>query len=354
MSGLNYETAEALVYDPVAANRSALRAALSALGFQHINTVSAPVDFAYANYRRNPDIIFCEIRSAEPMICDQIQALRTGAIGNNPFVVIVATTWEKSEALIRRVINAGADDLLLRPFSTGILSSHVDALVERRSGFVITHDYIGPDRRRDPNRVSTNLFRPPNTLQLKVQLRLQGPLAARQIEREISAARQYLGSEKFRVDAFQMGVLYRLVRDSPPCGASYLRDLEAIHLLSRSISRRGAEVKMPGVAMWCNEIDHAMEMIDLAGKREEALRIFERASTNLYQTVVPEKNAREYSDALDAAIKTIRERALRNPAPAGAGENVVKAGGAQSELKPCPTNLSTAKPATPGSVSPNP
>ena len=74
------------------------------------------------------------------------------AAGYNPFIVIIVTAWEKSTGLINRVVNSGADDLLLRPFSTALLGQRIEAHIERRKGFVITTDYVGPDRRKDASR----------------------------------------------------------------------------------------------------------------------------------------------------------------------------------------------------------
>ncbi|MBK0572118.1 response regulator receiver protein, partial [Klebsiella pneumoniae] len=81
-----------------------------------------------------------------------IQDLRQGGQGFNPFIVIIVTAWEKSGALVSRVVNSGADDLLLRPFSTTLLGQRIETHVERRKGFVVTTDYVGPDRRKDLTR----------------------------------------------------------------------------------------------------------------------------------------------------------------------------------------------------------
>ena len=94
----------------------------------------------------------CEAQGAETELCAMIQALRQGATGYNPFIVIIVTAWENNNALVGRVINSGADDLLLRPFSTAVLGNRIRTHVERRKGFVITSEYVGPDRRNDPAR----------------------------------------------------------------------------------------------------------------------------------------------------------------------------------------------------------
>ena len=106
--------------------------------------------------KRPPDLVLCEAQGAGDELCAAIQHLRQGGAGYNPFIVIIVTAWEKSTGLINRVVNSGADDLLLRPFSTALLGQRIEAHIDRRKGFVITTDYVGPDRRREPARSAAN------------------------------------------------------------------------------------------------------------------------------------------------------------------------------------------------------
>ena len=66
----------------------------------------------------------------------------------------IVTAWLNDQGLIGRVIDFGADDLLLRPFSATLLESRIRVHAERRKDFVTTSDYVGPDRRRDQARTS--------------------------------------------------------------------------------------------------------------------------------------------------------------------------------------------------------
>ena len=133
-----------------------------------------------------------------------IQQLRQGTAGYNPFIVIIVTAWEKNSALINRVVSSGADDLLLRPFSTGVLGQRIEAHVDRRKGFVITTEYVGPDRRRDSNRPSDiELFEPPNSLKMKAKDRLSTDEIARKLDAELKTAREKLNTEKLRRDSFR-------------------------------------------------------------------------------------------------------------------------------------------------------
>src|ERR1700733_10010224 len=108
MARLSYDSVEALIYDPVSANRTATRAALYALGFRRTETVSTLDAFIEAIQTRPPDIALCDAQKSGEDLCAAIQQLRQGGGCDNPFIVIVVTAWEKSTSLINRVVNSGA------------------------------------------------------------------------------------------------------------------------------------------------------------------------------------------------------------------------------------------------------
>src|SRR6202044_577636 len=152
MSKLSFDSVDVLIYDPVSSNRTATRAAMYALGFRRTETVSTLEAFSEEVQKSPPDIALCEAQGAAEELCATIQQLRQGSAGHNPFIVIIVTAWEKNTNTINRVVSSGADDLLLRPFSTALLGQRIETHIERRKGFVITTDYVGPDRRREINR----------------------------------------------------------------------------------------------------------------------------------------------------------------------------------------------------------
>jgi DNA-binding response OmpR family regulator len=309
MTRLSYETAEALIFDPVTVNRNATRSALIEVGFRRIEGAATPEAFARYLYQRSPDIALCEVQSNDARICDMIASLRGGALGSNPFIVIIATAWEKSQALVSRVINSGADDLILRPFSTGILTNRIETHTEKRKGFVITHDYIGPDRRRDSNRISTvRLFDPPNSLNMKAIGHKTTEALAKRLDRELTVARGFLQTEKIRRDAFQICVLWRLLSEGNPWQKNYTDNLVRVAVVSRAVARRSAEIKLAGASVWCDAVLSAVHKLEQNSDRDEALKLLERASWSLVQTVNPTRSAEDHQVELDAAISAIRSR----------------------------------------------
>src|SRR5215469_12805695 len=255
MSKLSFDSVDVLIYDPVPANRTATRAALYTLGFRRTETVSTLEAFVESVQKSPPDIALCEAQGAAEDLCVTIQQLRQGSAGHNPFVVIIVTAWEKSTTMINRVVSSGADDLLLRPFSTALLGSRIETHVERRKNFVITTDYVGPDRRKDVGRLSSaEYFEPPNSLKMKAKDRLPNDVIARRLDTELKSARERLSSEKLRRDAFQVCVLWRLVQDARLAPGQSSPDLLKVQSLAKSIEIRSIDTEFQPAVEWCQSV----------------------------------------------------------------------------------------------------
>lgn len=309
MTRLLYDTAEALVYDPVSANRMATRAVLYTLGFRKIETVGALKDFVDYLHRRPPDLAVCEVNGADNELCATIQALRQGGEGYNPFIVVIATAWEKNAELIARVVNSGADDLLLRPFSTALLGSRIETHIQRRKGFVVTTDYVGPDRRRDQSRPSNaELFEPPNSLKMKAKERLTPDVMAQRLDLELRAAKDVLNTEKLRRDAFQLCVQWRLMQEQVPGRASIDDALNRIAALVRSIAKRSRDTEFEAAAGWCESILAAVEGLQLGVDRNASMHLLGHAALSLNQVFRPESSAQDQLGEVDATVALIRAR----------------------------------------------
>ena len=311
MGRLAYDTTETLIYDPVAANRTATRAALYTLGFRRIETVATLDAFTDAIRRRPPDLALCECQGSDAQLCKVIQELRQGAAGFNPFIVIIVTAWDKSASLVTRVVNSGADDLLLRPFSTALLGQRIDSHVERRKGFVVTSDYVGPDRRKDDSRPSTvELFDPPNSLKMKAKDRLSPEETALRLDSELRAARELLNCEKLRRDAFQISILWRLMQEHIPGAASHTAELEKIAMLTKGIARRCQDTDFETAIEWCDSVSAAVEGLMAGVDRNAAMHLLGHAALSLNHVFHSEKSTTDILTEIDATVAIIRARTL--------------------------------------------
>ena len=308
MGRLSFDSVDELIYDPVPANRTATRAALYALGFRRTETVSTIDAFVESIQKNPPDIALCEAQNAVDELCAAIQQMRQGGAGHNPFIVIIVTAWEKSAGLINKVVSSGADDLLLRPFSTALLGQRIEAHIERRKSFVITTDYVGPDRRRDDSRPSsTELFAPPNSLKMKAKDKMSAEAIARRLDAELRSAREKLHSEKLRRDSFQVCILWRLMQDVLP-SRGVPPELDRLGALVRSIERRSRESDLLPALEWCDSVLAATEGLMMGVDRNASMHLLGHAALSLHQAFHPEKSPADQLAEIDATVALIRAR----------------------------------------------
>jgi DNA-binding response OmpR family regulator len=309
MSKLSFDSVDVLIYDPVSANRAATRAAMYSLGFRRTETVPTLENFLETVQKSPPDIALCEAQGQTEELCSVIQQLRQGVAGYNPFIVIIVTAWEKNAALINQVLSSGADDMVLRPFSTMLLGNRIENHVERRKGFVITTDYVGPDRRNDSSRASNvDLFDPPNSLKMKAKDRLSAEDIARRLDSELKTAREKLTSEKLRRDAFQVCILWRLLQDQPLVAGQAPRDLVKLQLLAKSIVTRIKDTEFAPAGEWCQSVLASAEGLAAGVDRNASLHLLGHAALSLHQVFYPDKSTADQMSEIDATVTLIKAR----------------------------------------------
>jgi DNA-binding response OmpR family regulator len=309
MTRLSYDNAETVIFDPVAANRTATRTALYTLGFRRIEAVATLDAFAESIKRRPPDLALCETHGVLNELCTMIQGLRQGATGYNPFIVIILTAWDQNQGVVSRALNSGADDLLLRPFSTALLGQRIAAHAEHRKGFVITTDYVGPDRRREHERPAhVELFEPPNSLKMKVKDRLTSEAAAHKLDQELKAARELLTREKLKRDAFQICVLWRLLQAHATRIEKFEIDLSKLKSVTKAVARRCLGTEFEPAIDWCDSVLAALEGLELGVDRNASMHLLGHAALNLNQMFAPEKSQTDHLTAIDATVAILKAR----------------------------------------------
>lgn len=101
-------------------------------------------------------------------------------------------------------MGSGADVLVAAPISPSLILDRIEALVHSRKPFVITSDYIGPDRRFPDDRGNEiEVVEVPNSLRAKAL----GWFDAAQLKNEIAAARADINGQKINRQAFQVTFL---------------------------------------------------------------------------------------------------------------------------------------------------
>lgn len=235
-----YQHAGILLYDPVAGSRQATRGILFNLGFREIVMVNSLDEFEKQLETDNHDLVIADITDQVVEVASIVHRVRRSDLGNNPFLVVILTSFELDAGGLSMALNSGADDLVMRPLSTGQIQRRVKSLVKSRKDFIVASDYIGPDRRSDPNRPSNaDLVKVPNSLKDRVE---KGPGSAAKTAVQVATMREQVAEEHLHRLAVRLGVEAHCYTASELGSDEALNSRKALDTLASDIrSRLGPE-----------------------------------------------------------------------------------------------------------------
>ncbi len=219
--------ARTVIYDPVTQNLRATRYGLYEAGFREIEgynelgevrkrLASGPMDLLVAEAGENEEVY------------DLVRQLRQGKLSENPFSVVFITSWRSDQEAVGAALRSGADDLIIRPFSTNFIDTRIRSAIDNRKQFVVTSDYMGPDRRgavRDEAGPRVRMFDAPNTLQSAVKGD-RGAMEARQAE--IESYKDIVRRERAVRIAVKIGVEIQLAKEGK-------RPSSSVYMLAREL-----------------------------------------------------------------------------------------------------------------------
>lgn len=309
-----FDLAEVVLFDPVPPNRSTTRTALNMVGFKQIFATS---DFGelLSNLRGKLfDVFVADITQDTAKLCDLVLAMRGSRAGSNPFLHVVLMAWKLDDDLVKRALNCGADDLITRPYSVGFLNGRVKSLTEARKGFVVTSDYIGPDRRRDPARGSGGmpLFDVPNTLKLRAHPDGQIARIDAEIPSAIREARSKINGERAKRDAFQLSVLCHFLQEALAATQPLERDLDRMEATMKDLVHRLENSANEAALKLCGQLDLAIVGAKGGENVADHIKKIQGLAASLYEALYPGKTADDLKVELDRIVALIKSRGRRD------------------------------------------
>ncbi|RED49654.1 response regulator [Aestuariispira insulae] len=113
------------------------------------------------------DILLIDFDQETDRAATLVRDVRRGKTGLDPFIPVLATQARGDYDVICREMSAGVDCVLLKPFNLQELITHLEGIIYNQRRFVISADYVGPDRRLKKRQEEENiLFQVPNRLKL--------------------------------------------------------------------------------------------------------------------------------------------------------------------------------------------
>ena len=185
MDQANYGNIRLGIADAGTQMLSALKNCSQGLGFRD---VKASQDIKYIEESlliNSLDLIICDAELGEDGndAYSLVKKVRKGELGNNPFIKFIFVLSSSNKDLVKKLIDCGADDMLVKPISPAILSKRINYMTNSRKPFVVTYDYIGPDRRVGSRSEGDDITKieVPNALQLKTRADFRQHLLTKQI-----------------------------------------------------------------------------------------------------------------------------------------------------------------------------
>jgi DNA-binding response OmpR family regulator len=157
-----------VVADPDPRARTIAKKTLIQAGFRKILTGHSLAFVKESFDIEMPELLIAETELPDGDFSEFVSDIRHHKIGSNPFLVVSALTSNPTPDIVKKVIQAGADDLLSKPFTVDTLLRRVGRLVHERKPFVVTGDYVGPTRQaKSQKEAEAERFNAPNTLKAR-------------------------------------------------------------------------------------------------------------------------------------------------------------------------------------------
>ncbi len=246
-------------------------------------------------------------------LSEAIHDIRHGLLGDNPFTIAIALISEDDAGKLESVINAGVDDVQMKPVAKNSIRDRIIALANGRKRFVVTSDYVGPDRRPKgvtvPGTIEVPLIKVPNPLQLRISGRL-GNLAG---QHAIAIATTIINEQKIERHAYSVTWLMQKISqmqagEIPVDSLDMKAQFERLHLISEDICSRLTGTTYGHAAEMCMTLGQMSEVLrdspELAG--EEELHLLNRLTQ-----VISRKCNGEYIDPYISG----EEMDMPNPMP---------------------------------------
>ncbi len=158
----------AVIYEPDRDLRSAVRGMMNEIGFVEILDTDRPNRVQEAIESAEVDLALFDVNGGTGTMSSLVRDMRHNKIGPNPFPVVLGVTVDADQKSINTAVNAGFDGLTLKPLDLKNLRKRLEYFLRARKPFVITADYVGPDRRQEsrPGETSAPLLVAPNPARL--------------------------------------------------------------------------------------------------------------------------------------------------------------------------------------------
>ncbi|MCH7957623.1 MAG: response regulator [Proteobacteria bacterium] len=262
MENYGFENIRVLVGDPNREVRDGIRGGLYGQGFRYIMVTDRMSMVETAVATNKVDLMICDTELPDGDLYDLVYKIRHHELGDNPFIVVTALITAPTPKTVRKIFDAGCDDLIPKPISTGLLFERVLNLARNRKPFVVTSDYIGPNRRAKPRPGTQQIpeIDVPNPLNVKAT----DDTSAEGLQAEIDRVANVLNEQKMERHAYQINYLVERIVPLYQDGTaddSIVQHLDRLLYVSEDISRRLEGTRYHHVGELCQSMVNVVRAV---------------------------------------------------------------------------------------------
>ncbi len=137
-----------LIADPDARIRSLVCDVLESCGFSNIMQTSNGEEALEKLQSKNVDLLITDWRMAPVNGIQLIDYLRTHKDSPSPYLPIIMLTGRAEHKDVSAARDIGVTEFLVKPFTAKALYERLIMVIENPRSFIISNEYLGPDRRR--------------------------------------------------------------------------------------------------------------------------------------------------------------------------------------------------------------
>lgn len=255
-----------VIADPNQLVRTGLKGALFAMGFRAVSDTASYIKLHDLIEQDAVDLLIASTELEGNDVGFLVKEMRDQRLGANPFAVVISLLSRPEPDYVKRIIDAGCDDLLLTPVSPDQLILRIEKLTRTRKPFVVTHDYTGPDRRakqRSFDNHSAPMLEVPNPLRVRAETGIDGTRLQRMVS-ESSATLNRMKIERYAVQIDWLSThIHGCIRDGKNQDSSALmphtnRLVQVAEDMIRRMKRSPSEV-LTGPVAELLEIAHRLD-----------------------------------------------------------------------------------------------
>ena len=294
MSLSHLDNIRVVLAEPNLELRTNLKDSLHDFGFKNVLATGNLSQIVNAVKAGEADLLIADTTLPEGDFNQYVSELRHGRHGDNPFLVVVTLISKPSRDVVQAAINSGADHVLAKPITAQSLGEKIAELAQSRKRFVVTTDYIGPDRRAAHREGAMQI--PQIDVPNPLHQRMSGDAHANRNQRSVEAAKVVINEHKVQRHAYQIGwLLDHVIPEIGAMSAGALPDgpenLQRLHDVSQDLCRRIKGTRFAHVTEMALTLNRMTEQALKEGLGVDDMKLMGRMADIIERAFDPDREA---------------------------------------------------------------